>query len=67
MARSNVNYFVGLVSKDARVDDEKVTPSCLWNMYRETCQEIQENVTALVEQTYQNMLAEEQRVTGWNV
>lgn len=67
MARSNVNYFVGLVSRDARVDEEKVTPSCLWKMYRETCEEIQANVAVLIEQTYQNILEEEQRITGWRV
>ncbi len=67
MARSNVNYFVGLVSRDARVDEQKVTPSCLWKMYRETCEEIQAKVAVLIEQTYQNMLEEEQRATGWKV
>lgn len=67
MARSNVNYLVGLVSRDAQVEEEKVTPSCLRRMYEETCEEIRAKAAILIEQTYQNMLAEEQQITGWNL
>ena len=29
MTRSNVNYLIGLVSREAQVEEEKVTPSSL--------------------------------------
>lgn len=65
IARSNVNYFISMVSRDAQVAAEKATPRCLWKMYQETCREIQANVSILIEQSYQRMLEEEQQVTGW--
>lgn len=66
MARSSVNYFINVVSHDARVSEEKATPRCLWKMYQETCKTIQANVAVLIEQTYLRMLEEEQLSTGWN-
>lgn len=65
MARSSVNYFIGMVSHDARVAEEKANPRCLWKMYRETCKGIQANVSVLIEQAYQRMLEEEQLSMGW--
>ena len=65
MARSNVNYFISMVSHDAQVEEEKATPRCLWKMYQETCRKIQDNVAVLIEQSYQRMLDEEQQVMGW--
>ncbi len=65
MARSNVNYFISMVSHDAQVEEEKATPRCLWKMYQETCRKIQDNVAVLIEQSYQRMLDEEQKVMGW--
>ena len=65
MTRSNVNYFINMVSHDAQVEEEKATPRCLWKMYQETCREIQDNVALLIEQSYQRMLEEEQRAMGW--
>ena len=66
MARTSVNYFISVVSRDARVSEEKATPRCLWKMYQETCREIRSNVAVLIEQSYQRMLEEEQLVMGWN-
>lgn len=65
MARSSVNYFIAMVSHDARVAEEKANPRCLWKMYQETCMGIQSNVKVLIEQAYQRMLEEEQLSTGW--
>lgn len=67
MARSSVNYFINAVTHDARVDEEKANPRCLWKMYQETCQEIRANMALLVEQFYQRMLEDEQQSTGWKV
>lgn len=65
MSRTNVNYFISMVSHDAQVAEEKATPRCLWKMYQETCREIQANVAVLIEQSYQRMLDEEQQLMGW--
>lgn len=67
MARSSVNYFINMVTHDARVDEEKANPRCLWKMYQETCQGIRANVAVLVEQSYQRILEDEQQSTGWRV
>lgn len=65
MARSSVNYFINVISRDAQVAEEKANPRCLWKMYQTTCQGIWSNVFVLVEQSYQRMLEEEQLMTGW--
>lgn len=65
MTRSNVNYLIGLVSREAQVEEEKVTPSSLHRMYRETYGEIQAQAAVLVEEAYQRLLEEEQRAAGW--
>ena len=65
MTRSNVNYLIGLVSREAQVEEEKVTPSSLHRMYRETYGEIQAQAAVLIEEAYQRLLEEEQRTAGW--
>lgn len=65
MARSSVNYFINMVSRDAQVAEEKATPRCLWKMYQDTCRGIEANVAVLIEQTYLRMLEEEQMIMGW--
>lgn len=66
MARSSINYYIAMVSRDARVGERKANPRCLWKMYQDTVMEIREEVDALVEQTYQKMMDREQIILGWN-
>ena len=66
MARSSINYFINIVTHDARVEEEKANPRCLWKMYQETCRGLRANIAVLVEQSYQRMLEDEQESMGWN-
>lgn len=66
MARSNINYYIRSVSREARIGEKKATPRCLWKMYQNTCLGIRSNISVLIEQAYQRMVEEEQLVTGWN-
>lgn len=66
MARSSINYFIAMVNKEAHVGEGKATPRCLWKMYQSTCRGIRANISALTEQAYQRMVAEEQLAVGWN-
>lgn len=50
----------------ARVEEEKATPRCLWNMYCGTRDTILSNISILADQAYERMLEEEQRAVGWN-
>ena len=66
MARSNINYYIRSVSREARIGEKKATPRCLWKMYQNTCLGIRSNISVLIKQAYQRMVEEEQLVTGWN-
>ncbi len=65
IARSSVNYFINIVSHDARVAEEKANARCLWKMYQETCRKIRANMEALIEESYQKILEDEQSSMGW--
>ncbi len=66
MARSSINYFIAAVSREAHVGEGKANPRGLWKMYQGTCMGIRANVSALIEQAYQRMMAEEQLAVGWD-
>ena len=66
MARSSINYLVAIVGREAHVDEGKATPRGLWKMYQNTCMGIRADVSALIEQAYQRMMAEEQLAVGWD-
>ena len=66
IARTYAVKLLQSVSGAARVEAEKATPRCLWNMYRATRETILSNIQILADQAYDRMLAEEQRTIGWN-
>lgn len=65
ISRKHVYTLLQTLAGEARVDEEKVTPRCLWNMYLSTRDTIFSSFSALAEQSYQRMLEEEDRVSGW--
>lgn len=65
MVRSSIWYCVNSMSRDARVAEEKVNPRSLWRMYCDTWKGIEASVRALMDQTYERMLDEEQLTVGW--
>lgn len=65
LIRSSVWHYVNIVSKDARVDEEKANPRCLWKMYRSTFAGIRSGIDLLIEQAYERMMEEEQLAVGW--
>lgn len=66
IARTYAVKLLQSVSGAARVEAEKATPRCLWNMYQATREAILHNIQILADQAYDRMLAEEQRLAGWN-
>ena len=66
IARTYAVKLLRSVSAAARVEAEKTTPRCLWNMYRATREMILSNIQILADQAYDRILAEEQRLAGWN-
>lgn len=65
IARTYAVKLLQSVSHEARVEAEKATPRCLWNMYCATREMILSNISILADQAYERMLAEEQRIAGW--
>ncbi len=63
--RKHVHYSFKQLCRDARVDEEKVTPGCLRNLYYRTYETIQRSIAVLTEQAYERMLEEEQAKIGW--
>lgn len=66
LPRSRVYYLVNSISHDARVDEEKANPRCLWKMYQTTYEGIRANIDLLTEQAYERMVEEEQISVGWD-
>lgn len=64
--RTYIYKLLQSVSPTARVDSEKATPHCLWNMYRSTREGILNSISTLADQTYDRMLEAEQIAAGWN-
>lgn len=53
------------LSADARVAEEKCNPRCLKKLYQSTLAGISDNISLLVEQTYDRLLDTEQLTIGW--
>ena len=63
--RKHVHYCFKQLCRDARVEEEKVTPGCLRNLYYRTYETIKNSIAVLMEQAYERMLEEEQISVGW--
>jgi len=66
LRRSYVNAELRRLCGEAKVPEEKGNPRCLRRLYFKTQQEIEENVRAQVEQSYDRMLEREQLNIGWD-
>lgn len=67
LSRTTINHYVSAVSREARVDPEKATPRCLWKMYLNIQEGIEENIHVLIRQAYEDMMEKEQLSIGWDV
>ena len=65
LKRSSIYYYVNSISQDAQVDEEKANPRCLWKMYQSTYDQIRSHVNQLVEQSYLQILEDEQAAIAW--
>lgn len=66
ISRKYVYKLLQNLAVSARVDEEKATPRCLWNMYLSTRDTILNSFSVLIDQTYDRMLEAEDQVSGWN-
>ncbi|MBU5434962.1 site-specific integrase [Pseudoflavonifractor sp. MSJ-37] len=65
MNRSHVTAAIQTLCRDARVDPEKATPRCLRKLCQSTRDGIWEDISILVERSYDRMLEREQQLVGW--
>ena len=67
LSRTTINHYISAVSGEAREKTEKATPRCLWKMYQNVQDGIEENIHVLIRQAYEEMMEKEQMSIGWNV
>ena len=65
LRRTNVADSIRRLCHDAQVPEEKGNPRCLQQMYRNTQARILQNISQLVQQTYNHLLENEQLAVGW--
>lgn len=65
--RSNIWKRIQAICHDARVPEEKATPACLIRLHKSTYNGIAAKAQLWIEQTYEQMLEEEQFVAGWDI
>jgi len=63
--RNNITRMIQGICKDARVPEEKANPRCLKKLYQATQDNIQANISLLVEQAHDHLLETEQLTIGW--
>jgi len=66
MSRNCVTGVIRGLCEEARVPAEKGSPRCLRRLYQTTQENIYSDVSILVRQAYDQMLAGEQSSIGWN-
>lgn len=66
ISRNHVYRLLRTLAGTAQVDEEKATPRCLWNMYLSTRDTILNSFSVLVDQTYDRMMEDEDRISGWD-
>lgn len=67
MARTQVNKQIERLCHDAQVPEEKASPKCLRQLYRQTYGDIEANIAVLIRQTYDHLLEAEQASIGWGL
>ena len=63
--RTSVAAAIQALSHDAQVQPEKCNVRCLRKLYLAAQKDLRENMTLLMEQTYNRMLETEQLIVGW--
>lgn len=66
ISRKYIYKLLQALAGTARVDEEKATPRCLWNMYLSTRDTIRNSFSVLVDQTYDRMMEDEDQISGWD-
>ncbi len=64
--RTNIWNSIQDVCREAHVPEEKANPRCLWKLHQSTYENIQFNISVLIEQAYEQMLDNEELTIGWN-
>lgn len=67
LCRASLYKQLNTVGREAQVDKEKVTPGCLQKMYENTRKELLTHIAELNDQSYQNILKEEQKMIEWEI
>ena len=65
LSRTNVADSIRHLCRDARVPEEKGNPRCLRRLYEDTRRDLLKNITALLDQTYEHLIENEQATIGW--
>ena len=65
MSRSNVTAGLRQLCAAAGLPEEKGSPRCLKQLYQSTREQIESNISLLVEQAQDRLLEAEQASIGW--
>ena len=65
LRRTSVTTLIQRLCLDARVPEEKANPRCLKKLYQATQDNIQANISLLMEQAHDRLLETEQLAIGW--
>ena len=65
LRRSAVTAAIQGLARDARVEPEKCNPRCLRKLYLSTKTGIQQKISVLIDQAYDQLLENEQQTIGW--
>ena len=65
LCRSGVTKALNSLAEPAHVGEDKCNPRCLRRLYQETQIQLREMAQALVDQSQERMIENEQRVYGW--
>ena len=66
LGRTAVTDSMKQLCRDARVEEEKVNPRCLRQLWQATQEEVRAQLDVLVERTCDRLLETEQLSIGWN-
>lgn len=65
MDRTTVTAALQAMCRNGQVPEEKTNPRCLRKLYLKTQEDIQANISQLVEQAHEQILENEQKRVGW--
>lgn len=65
LGRTVVTMYIRQLCKQAQVPEEKGSPRQLRRLYQNTCKEIEDNVSVLIQREQDRLLEAEQKFIGW--